>query len=365
MKYQLSSLSLFSVIIIAYVANVVRKFLVTELNLPDYLVSEFSHLFVTDLYPKRGDIADAEKWRKFVNMDGNFEKITSHGNMTDVEIKKSTGRNAEFVRVRVYVPSIDTDQHDTLPVVLWAGGGGFTVHSIDHDNPFMKTIAHMTNAIVVAVDYSQAPEKPYPAGVEDMVYVLDWISKKITTFGGNPKKIVLTGQSAGATMVAAATAVNYDKSSNYPGLSKSLPQLNLHLAGMVLVYPPLDATSLFDSHFEYRKLHGMLTLDQMLYFWSLWLGSDLGAHCQHYTACPLKTPDHILKRMPRTAVILAKYDVLRDEGLAYAHKLAALDVPVQTKVWDGSVHGFFGTTAIPSGKESMEYMTAQIRNMVA
>jgi acetyl esterase len=69
--------------------------------------------------------------------------------------------------------------------------------------------------------------------------------------------------------------------------------------------------------------------------------------------CPLQRSREELARVPRTHVITAQYDVLRDEGMAYVNALKAAGVAVTHKNYDNTVHGFYGNTAMTHGSQAL------------
>jgi acetyl esterase len=82
----------------------------------------------------------------------------------------------------------------------------------------------------------------------------------------------------------------------------------------------------------------------MQYFWSLYL-NDQAIDSLDYRACPMRTPDSILKHFPKTFIILAKNDILLDEGLKFAERLESVNVSVETTVYNDVYHGFFSMGA--------------------
>ena len=143
---------------------------------------------------------------------------------------------------------------------------------------------------------------------------LKWISTNIKQYGGDPQTIILAGESTGGTLASALAAMNYD---NRFTLKPRHPKLGIRLAGILLIFPPLAYDTLRPSHFKNRNINGFYTLDQILWFWHLYLGDKMGgSSCsKDYTICPLNTPASILSRFPHTAIVLAKHDVVLDEGM--------------------------------------------------
>jgi acetyl esterase len=108
------------------------------------------------------------------------------------------------------------------------------------------------------------------------------------------------------------------------------------LAGQILIYP---VTAHYDpptaSYLEMDEGYG-LTRKGMMWFWDHYLNHKDEAF--DYRAAPLLAPS--LRGLPRAFVVTAEYDVLRDEGLAYAKRLEAAGVDVTRVHAEGMNHGF-------------------------
>lgn len=96
------------------------------------------------------------------------------------------------------------------PVLVWAPGGGFvggtkwlpgTTHC---DNIGAWACRH--GAVAVVIDYRLAPEHTWPAAAEDVASALAWVRGNISAYGGDPGRIVLAGDSAGAAHVGSFIA---------------------------------------------------------------------------------------------------------------------------------------------------------------
>jgi len=102
-----------------------------------------------------------------------------------------------FVPAKVAAPA---------PVVIFVHGGGFVGGAKSRPGvPFYQNVGYFfaRNGVVgVNMTYRLAPAHPWPAGGEDVAAALRWVKANIEKFGGDPKRIVLYGQSAGATHVA-------------------------------------------------------------------------------------------------------------------------------------------------------------------
>jgi acetyl esterase len=108
------------------------------------------------------------------------------------------------------------------------------------------------------------------------------------------------------------------------------------LAGQILLYP---VTAHYDpptaSYLEMAEGYG-LTRKGMMWFWDHYLKDR--SEAKDYRAAPLLAPS--LRGLPRAFVVTAEYDVLRDEGQAYARRLEEAGVPVTHTLAEGMNHGF-------------------------
>jgi acetyl esterase len=89
------------------------------------------------------------------------------------------------------------------PIVLFVPGGGFT----GGDKSFYAHIPYFfarKGYLGVAMNYRLAPEFVWPAGGQDVSGALDWLAANAQRYGGNPARIFLIGQSAGAVHSATA-----------------------------------------------------------------------------------------------------------------------------------------------------------------
>ncbi|MFJ7207417.1 alpha/beta hydrolase fold domain-containing protein, partial [Streptomyces sp. NPDC098789] len=155
----------------------------------------------------------------------------------------------------------------------------------------------------------------------DALTVLLWARARAGELGCDPAAVVVAGDSSGANL-AAVTALRA------PGL----------VAAQLLMYPPLDASMASASVETYARDH-FHTAAHMSWYWESYLGP--AADPAHPYVSPLAAAD--LAGLPPALVVLADCDVLRDEGLAYARRLAAAGVECEVRLFPGVFHGFLGT----------------------
>lgn len=211
--------------------------------------------------------------------------------------------DANGVPARLYVPA------DALPgTIVHLHGGGFVFNDVEiHDAP-CRRLANRARRRVLSVDYRLAPEHPFPAAVEDVDAVTAWIR----TLPG-PRWV--HGDSAGGNLALVAALRN-------PGTYDAV----------VLLYPFLDPTSRFPSY----QLETTWDRDEAQWYWQQYApGIDLA----HPDVAPLHS-EH-LGTLPRTLVITAELDIVRDEGEHLACVLRRHGVAVQATRYLGVPHAFW------------------------
>jgi acetyl esterase len=250
------------------------------------------------------------------------------------------------VRARVYRPHVGS----RVPTVVYFHGGGFVIGDLDtHDVP-VRLLATDLGAVVVSVDYALAPEDPFPRGVEDAWSAFAAVAAHIEDYGGDPDRLVVAGDSAGANL-AAVTAVH----ARDEGVA---------VAAQLLAYPTVDPGGEYASRGENAEGY-FLTARDMDWFFARYLGDPSPAEVQALVddprIAPLRTPD--LTGVAPAVIATAEYDPLRDEGVAYAAALVAAGVPVWHRTYAGLVHGFYGTP-IPEALRATHEIDAALADLL-
>jgi acetyl esterase len=230
------------------------------------------------------------------------------------------GTGGREIGVRVYRPAAGDGP---WPVVVFFHGGGFVVCTLETHDPYCRALATEAGVMVVSVDYRLAPENKFPAGVEDCLAATEWVLAHAGELGADGSGVFVAGDSAGGTMAAVVALLLRDK-----GVTG--------LAGQILIYP---VTAHYDppsaSYLEMAEGYG-LTWKGMMWFWDHYL-KDKG-EAADFRAAPLRAES--LRGLPRAFVVTAEYDVLRDEGQAYAKRLEEAGVDVTQVFAEGMNHGF-------------------------
>jgi len=237
-------------------------------------------------------------------------------------------------KLRLYHPK---EASAPLPVVLFIHGGGWIGGSLDAFNEPCAALAHNTGALVVSPEYRLAPEHPFPAAVEDTQAALRWVADNIATYGGDPERIAVGGESAGANLAAVAAQRARDEGGP-------------RLTAQVLVAPVTDPLAETAS----RKLfaHGpVLSMELCARMAGMYV-TDPAALTSPLIA-PARAAD--LSGLPPALVLTMGVDPLRDEGEDYARALAAAGVPAESRRFEGLIHTTLSMSGpIPRAAEIQE-----------
>lgn len=223
------------------------------------------------------------------------------------------------VPVRVYRPPVPGPR----PLLVFFHGSGFVVLGLDSHDDLCRRLCAGADCVVVSVDYRLAPEHPFPAAPDDCLAATLWAVDHAQELGADPSRLALAGDSAGACL-AAVTALRLRDQAG--------PAVDAQLLFYPVTNHPTPAPA---SYTRYGTGYG-LTAEGMHWFWNQYLARPQDAGHPH--ASPLRAPS--LAGLPAARVVVAEYDVLREEGEAFAGRLSEAGVPVDASCIDGMNHGF-------------------------
>ena len=174
------------------------------------------------------------------------------------------------------------------------------------------------------VNYTPSPEAKYPVPVEQAYAATKWVAENGQTINVNSSRLAVAGDSVGGNMATAVTL-----------LAKEHGGPNIMFQS--LFYPVTDANFDTPSYRAYQDGY-FLTREAMKWFWENYTSDQTNR--KEPTVSPLQASTEQLRGLPPALIINGEFDVLRDEGEAYAHKLIEAGVPVTGLRYHGTIHDF-------------------------
>jgi acetyl esterase len=246
------------------------------------------------------------------------------------------------VPARLYLPS--TGPH---PLLVFLHGGMWTIGDLESHDRACRRLALGAAVCVLAVDYRRAPEHPWPAAVGDVLHVIRWAVEDRRELPGATGPLVVAGDSAGGNLAALACLRLRAEGGPLPD-------------AQVLVCPNTDLTLSQPSVSEKGTGWG-LSADDVAWGAEQWV-PDV-AQRSSPTVSPVCATD--LTGLPPALVITAEHDPLRDEGEAYAARLAAAGVPTTLRREPRMIHGFLTLdTVSPAAAAAGDRLFADIARMI-
>lgn len=209
----------------------------------------------------------------------------------------------------------------TRTVLYYIHGGGFVVGSLDSHHAICAELAEHVGAELVSVDYRLAPEHVWPAAHDDAFAVL-------TSLFADARRVVLIGDSAGGNLAAGLALRARDEGLN-------------GVVGQALIYPALGGDLVSGSYHEMAQAPGLATSDVAYY------RQVLQAPADSPVAHPLLSRS--LAGLPPTFVTVAHFDPLRDDGRAYAARLAQAGIEVWFREEPQMVHAWLRARHMSQG----------------
>lgn len=246
----------------------------------------------------------------------------------------------------VRVLGYNLDKQEKLPLLVNMHGGGFCVGRAEMDDPFMMNIAVSANVKILSVDYSLAPEAPFPAALHECYGVVKYAKEHPDEFGIDPEKIAAGGQSAGGNLTAAICLMDGEKK-------------ELGLKCVILNYPPTDIYT--DPYFKPRQ-KGSLPSPYLARIFDQ-------SYCRNKEERknPLVSPyyatDEQLQSFPPALVITSDRDMLGPETERLKDRMMEAGVDVSFKRFKG-VHAFTHNGG-PEADEAWRMMIEYLKKYLA
>jgi acetyl esterase/lipase len=228
---------------------------------------------------------------------------------------------APAVRVRLYRPPT---LPPGAPALLWFHGGGYYMGTLGMDDRRCSEFALEGGMLVVSVDYRLAPERAFPAALEDGYAALVGVAARAAELGIDPTRIAIGGASAGGGLAAAVAQVAHDRQAVRPVFQ-------------LLIYPMFDDRTGQSADADEARRRVWFAADNR-FGWAAYLGRDADRSNPPAYASAARRAD--LAGLPPAWIGVGALDLFHDEDVAYAERLRACGVACETVVVPGAYHGF-------------------------
>lgn len=223
-------------------------------------------------------------------------------------------------------------------VMLYLHGGGYFFGSAHSHRPLIWRFSALSSLKVLAIDYRQLPDFPYPAPLEDAVTAYQWLLKQ----GYKAENIVIGGDSAGGNL----TLVTLQK----------IKEQNLPMPSCAVLLSPWADLSCSGQSIELNRRHDPMIPSNLLKFLS-----------KHYVGendpkDPCLSPVHgDYRGFPPLLVYVGTTEVLLDDARRVVAKAKEAGVYVEYKEWEKMPHVFpILATYLPEGKKAVKMMSTFI-----
>ncbi|HWE91129.1 MAG TPA: alpha/beta hydrolase, partial [Pseudonocardiaceae bacterium] len=231
------------------------------------------------------------------------------------------------IPARLYTP---TGLAAGSPLLIFYHGGGWVVGSLESHDNLCRYLAQQAGVRVLSVDYRMAPEHAFPAAVDDALAAFGYAAGNAEDLGIDPAAIAVGGDSAGGNLAAVVA-----HTAGLNGTARPVFAL--------LLYPATDGTTRRPSREKFGEGF-MLTDANMTWFMDHYV-PDVEQRSDPRMSVLLADD---LRGFPATYLATAGFDPLRDEGEAFAEKLAAAGVRVVARRHPDLIHGYASMLAAGS-----------------
>lgn len=219
-----------------------------------------------------------------------------------------------------------------FPVVVYFHGGGWVMGSPWTHRRLTAELA-ARGLLVLSVDYRRAPKHRFPGAAEDAAFAARWARRHVADYGGDPQRLLVGGDSAGANLAAGVLAVD-------PRAADAA----------LLCY------GIYDFHRALPALAGLLggaEAESQPYL--------PPADFERLRGDPRLSPESCAGSFPPTLLVTGDADPLRPESEALARRLAAASVPHQVHLAAGAPHGFLQMPTHPAHDQALAAISAFVR----
>ena len=271
------------------------------------------------------------------------------GEVREVEVPGADGPLA----ARLYVPrsqvstgstTVRTDSSEPSPLLFFVHGGGMMYGDLDSHDSACRFLAERADVRVLAVDYRLAPEHKFPAAVEDCWAAYQWVAEHPDDLGADPDRIAVGGDSAGGYLSAV--------------VALKAAEAGVPCAFQMLVYPVTNMVEKSESRRMFGQGFFLTTeftdLASEMYF--------IDEADRHDPLASIAFTEKIPENLAPAYVATAGFDPLRDEGEAWARRLADSGIDVTLRRFPGLIHGFLNVVGVGrSQRAAVAEIAAQLK----
>jgi acetyl esterase/lipase len=231
--------------------------------------------------------------------------------------------------------SSDNRNQNPKALMIYIHGGGFLNTSFFFHENYLRDICNKIGIPILGINYSGAPEHPYPEGINDCYQAYMWILDNCESeLGFKPEKIILSGDSSGG---------NFALCLNYLLISMNLfENKKIHTPDFLFpLYPCSNASrknmslSLASSFEDYKlTIKGLREINES---YRGYYPNELDPFIN-----PRDAPDILVKQMPKIRFMTGSHDPLRDDSIRLIYKLAKAGIDVKDYDFFNYQHGFIG-----------------------
>jgi acetyl esterase len=294
-------------------------FYVLQMKLDPHLAAWMQHFVARPDFDWREPVEDARRrfWRFAHALETDAPELAEIRNL---EVGGAEG----MLPARLYTPfAAGVDG----PALIYFHGGAFVIGDLDSHDLLCRRLAHSAGMRVISVAYRLAPEHRFPAAPEDAIAATSWAAANAQALSVDAARLSVGGDSAGGNLAAV--------------VAQHVRGRGLKLKSQVLIYPSTQWVEMTPSQVRFKEGH-LLTRAAQDFLRDKYLCSAEDRF--DVRASPLLAND--LTGLAPAYIVTAGLDPLRDEGRAYADKLAACGVVVTYREFAEQPHGFFSMTGI-------------------